>query len=209
MTTEKVLIIKAESLNLPQRKYIRAANPEDFLPGDYSFISRHQAEKDPVYKQLIPYVTVVCAGFILTLERTTAQSEARLHGMLSLGVGGHINPEDEGPDLAQTISRAMARELAEEMWLEPDLPPLLAGFINDDSNAVGSVHLGIHYLLPVAVRPQVRETDKMRALWLQPSQLEALRPRLETWSQILLPSLANSLRRLKMNAPNKDTGARE
>lgn len=196
MASEQVLAVKAELLNLSAKEYISDKEEIATFLGasaNYSFIERSLAEKDSSYKQLIPYVTVICRGYILALERTAAQSEARLHGKLSLGVGGHINPVDEGRDLAQTISQAMARELEEELWLQHTNPPLLAGLINDDTNSVGSVHLGIHYILTVQSRPGVRETDKMKALWVQPLQLEALRPRLETWSQILLPALASAV----------------
>jgi len=211
MAIEQVLVVKAELLNLPAKEYIcNEQEIEAFLgaAANYTFLDRPQAEKDACYKQLIPYVTIICRGDVLALERTTAQSEARLHGKLSLGVGGHINPADEGRDLAETISQAMARELQEELWLKPAAAPLLAGLINDDTNSVGSVHLGIHCILQVQYRPRVRETDKMKALWVKPSQLEALRPRLETWSQILLPALAKAVHFQETTAPIADNTAR-
>lgn len=193
MTNEKVLVVATKDLVLAQADYVEVGG--GFRPflregAGYRFIDRPQAEGNPAYKQLIPYVTIANDGHLLLLERTKAQGESRLHGMLSLGVGGHINPVDEGPDLEKTIARALARELGEELWLQVETQPELLGFINDNSNPVGSVHLGFHYLLSVETRPQVRETDKMRALWLKPFQVETLRPRLETWSQILLPRLA-------------------
>ncbi len=208
---EKVLVVETKRLSLPTEEYIK--NPEEvaaFLgaAATYSFIDRDLAENDSGYKQLIPYVTLICRDEYLVLERTKAQSEARLHGKLSLGVGGHINPVDKGADLAATISRALARELGEEMWVEMDRPPVLAGLINDDTNSVGSVHLGLHYLLPVENRPRVRETDKMRARWLPLAQLADLRLRLETWSQILLPQLANFPLPLAMTATPGTTKAR-
>lgn len=211
MTTEQVLVVPAKMLNLSAREYI--SNKEEiagFLKAavNYRFIQRPVAEEDASYKQLIPYVSVICNGYILVLERTTAQGEARLHGKMSLGVGGHINPVDRGKDLLETISQAMARELGEELWLQPEIPPLLAGLINDDTNSVGSVHLGIHYILPVKSRPKVRETDKMNALWIQPHQLEDLAPRLETWSQILLPHLTNPDHLQASKAPTPDSTAR-
>ncbi|HOC06237.1 MAG: NUDIX domain-containing protein [Bacillota bacterium] len=204
MTTELVLVVKAQDLNLSAREYISDAREIDaFLEAakGFSFMPRPAAEQDAAYKQLIPYVSVICNEHILTLERTTAQGETRLHGKMSLGVGGHINPEDRGEDLLATISQAMARELREELWLQSKVPPVLAGLINDDTNSVGSVHLGIHYILPVQTRPRVRETDKMIARWLQPHQLEDLAPRLETWSQILLPHLARAGQLPASNAP--------
>lgn len=194
---EKVLVVKTELLSLPKAQYL--ADPRrvqallEICQENYRFLDRGQAEADPSYKQLIPYVTILCQDAVLVLERTSAQSEERLHGKLSLGVGGHINPEDQGGALAEVIARAMARELREELWLKTDAQPVLLGLINDDTNSVGSVHLGLHYLLRVPTRPRVRETDKMTAAWRHPAQLEALRPRLETWSQILLPALLKAV----------------
>lgn len=211
MAIEQVLVVKAELFNLQAKEYISNKQEIEAFMGaaaNYTFLDRPQAERDASYKQLIPYVTIICQGHILALERTAAQSEARLHGKLSLGVGGHMNPADEGRDLAETISQAMARELQEELWLQPTATPLLAGLINDDTNSVGSVHLGIHCILPVRSRPRVRETDKMKAFWVQPLQLEALRPRLETWSQILLPELAKVVHFQEITAPTADNTAR-
>lgn len=195
MPTEQVLVVKATLLNLPQTKYLtdesQIAKLLTVCQHNYLFIDRPVAELDSSYKQLIPYVTVISAGKVLCLERTNAQSETRLHGKISLGVGGHINPVDQGETLIHVISRAMARELKEELWLQTEAQPTLQGLINDNDNPVGSVHLGLHYLLHVNSKPRVRETDKMKALWLEITQLEAFRPRMETWSQILLPALAS------------------
>lgn len=194
--TEKVLVVKAELLNLPGTKYLTDPGHIQRLlkvcQDNYFFLNRVEAETDPSHKQLIPYVTLLSSGSVLVLERTAAQSEKRLHGKLSLGVGGHINLVDTSSSLAKIIARAMVRELQEELWLDTMTQPVLRGIINDNSNSVGSVHLGLHYFLPVQERPRVRETDKMVANWLAPAQLEALRPRLETWSQILLPTLTKA-----------------
>ena len=193
---ERVLVVETELLPLPETQYI--ADPQriqallEISQENYRFLARAEAEADPGYKQLIPYVTILCQDEVLVLERTSAQSEERLHGKLSLGVGGHIDWDDRGGTLAEVIARAMARELREELWLETTAQPVLQGLINDDTNAVGSVHLGLHYLLSVPTRPRVRETEKMTAAWRKPAQLEALRPRLETWSQILLPALVRA-----------------
>lgn len=194
MQNEQILVVPTELLKLPRSNYISDPNLIRELltvcASNYRFMSRKEAENDPSCKQLIPYITIVNQASVLCLERTTAQGEARLHGKISLGAGGHINPVDKDNTLDDIIARAMARELREELWLDPADLPTLKGLINDDSNPVGTVHLGLHYILQVNTRPRVRETDKMKASWLEVSQLEALRPRMETWSQILLPALA-------------------
>ena len=196
MQEEQVLVVATRLLNLPKNNYLGDPHAVRSVlavcSSNYRFMPRAAAEKNPEFKQLIPYVTIVCAGGVLGLERTAAQRETRLHGKISLGVSGHINPVDQGKTLEAIIARAMARELKEELWLETSNQPVLKGLINDDANSVGSVHLGLHYLLEVETKPAVRETDKMKAFWSSPIHLEALRPRMETWSQILLPVLTNT-----------------
>ncbi|HPZ90539.1 MAG TPA: NUDIX domain-containing protein [Bacillota bacterium] len=198
MDTEKVLVVSADLLPLPPTSYVTGAGQIqsilDICSKNCRFMPRKQAEVNPAYKQLIPYVTVICRREILYLERTSAQSEARLHGKGSLGVGGHINPTDQGRDLGATIANALTRELQEELWLSDPGNPWLAGLINDDSTSVGSVHLGLHYILHVEHKPEIRETDKMTARWLSYPRLKSLSQRMETWSRILLPSLASAAR---------------
>ena len=63
-----------------------------------TYLDRPMAEDDPGYKQLIPYVVVRDADTVFLMERTDAGGDARLHGKASIGVGGHLNPVDEGED---------------------------------------------------------------------------------------------------------------
>jgi predicted NUDIX family phosphoesterase len=187
------MVIESNKLDLPQEKYINNTHVLQKLLAicneNHRFIDRAKAEVDPSYKQFIPYITVVWEEKFLCLERTPAQTEGRLHGKLSLGVGGHVNLVDRIGGFEQIIAQAMKRELYEELWIQTTNSPRLQGMINDDSNPVGAVHLGIHYILKVKTQPRVREYEKMKARWCNLDQLEGLRQRMETWSQILLPAL--------------------
>ena len=63
------------------------------------FVEREYAERTPSLKQVIPYSIVVRhrpgdEPEVLCLRRTTRGGEPRLHDKLSIGVGGHIDPED-------------------------------------------------------------------------------------------------------------------
>ncbi|MTI96856.1 MAG: hypothetical protein FH749_15510 [Firmicutes bacterium] len=190
---EQVLAVPTTALALPAENYITDNEMNRIIcvcAKHHRFIDRDQAEADPGYRQLIPYVTICKGTDILTLERTRAQSEKRLHGKLSIGVGGHINPQDQRDDLHKTIEAGRDRELVEELWIKPPFTARLSGLINDDSNAVGAVHLGLHYIFSTDQAPKVRETEKMRALWLSGTQLAREANRLETWSRIALPFLA-------------------
>jgi len=131
----------------------------------------------------------------LCLTRLSTQTERRLHGLASIGVGGHVNPKDQpGNSFPCLIKNACVRELNEELVL-PDLPLPLEplGVLNDDSTAVGSVHLGIVYRLDsTGLEPTVRETSAMAGSFEPLARLVAASRdgsrSFETWSTLLLQS---------------------
>ena len=65
-----------------------------FENGRPRFIPRGEAENDPSFKQIIPYVIMSCEGKYLNYVRGKRAGEKRLVGNLSIGIGGHINPVD-------------------------------------------------------------------------------------------------------------------
>lgn len=152
-----------------------------------TFMDRPLAEESPAFKQLIPYVVVRDGARTFLMERTDAGGDARLHRKASIGVGGHLNPVDDGPD---PLSAGLRREWAEE--LDADWEPVfrLVGLLNDDSNAVGSVHLGVVFTVEAAGRPiAVREHDKLTARMADADELLAARERMETWSRLVADHL--------------------
>jgi predicted NUDIX family phosphoesterase len=171
------LPLPAEQLTV---SYLRTARARGF------FVERREAETCPAWKQVIPYTVVAFEGRFLLLERLATQGEERLHGKLSIGVGGHINPEDGGADL---ILNAALRELAEEVDVGPGVGLTPLGLLNDDSNPVGAVHVGVVFGVRAACPPRVRETDKMRATLTPLADLRDLchtpRP-IESWSREIL-----------------------
>jgi predicted NUDIX family phosphoesterase len=145
------------------------------------------AEESPDWKQLIPYVVVREGDHVFLMERTDAGGDPRLHRKASIGVGGHLNPVDEGAD---PLAVGLRREWAEE--LEADWQPefRLVGMLNDDSNPVGSVHLGVVFVVEAGGRPvQVRELDKLSGRMVPPAEVAAAWDRLETWSQLVAAEL--------------------
>jgi len=151
------------------------------------FLDRPVAEDSPAWKQLIPYVVVRDGERVFLMERTDAGGDPRLHRKASIGVGGHLNPVDEGGD---PLSLGLLREWAEE--LEADWQPdfRLVGLLNDDSNPVGSVHLGVVFEVEADGRPlAVRETDKLSGRFVAPDEVAAAWDRLETWSQLVAAEL--------------------
>jgi predicted NUDIX family phosphoesterase len=162
------------------------------LAASGTFVDRETAERDPATKQLIPYCVVRQGDLVLCVQRKPAQGERRLHGRLSIGLGGHVNPGSDATGPGGLFHAALARELDEELTGAAALAPRFLGLCNDDRDEVGRVHAGLVYLAdvpPGSRTPAVREISKMAggfrsladlgALWQDPA-------RLESWSRILI-----------------------
>jgi len=114
------------------------------------YLNRSDAEQDRRYKQLIPYVLVICDGKVLRYRRGRGGQETRLHGLYSVGVGGHISEEDHGLFSSRVgYQEGMRRELLEEVAID-EAKDVAVAVINDDSTEVGYVHFGVVHVMPVA-----------------------------------------------------------
>ena len=114
------------------------------------YLNRSDAEHDKRYKQLIPYVLLICNGRILRYRRGRGGQETRLHGLYSVGVGGHISEEDHGLfSTGPGYDEGMRRELIEEVAVE-EVNESAVAVINDDSTEVGCVHFGVVHVMHVA-----------------------------------------------------------
>jgi predicted NUDIX family phosphoesterase len=154
------------------------------------FIERPIAEEDPDSKQLIPYVVVRDRGRVFLMERTDAGGDARLHRKASLGVGGHLNPVDTGDD---PLMVGLRREWAEELVADWEPEFRLVGLLNDDSNPVGSVHLGVVFEVEADGRAiDVRERHKLSGRMVAPGEVLDAWDRLETWSRLVAERLLAS-----------------
>ena len=166
-----------------------------FVPGVPRFMPRSQTEKDPAYKQLIPYVLMTYDGKYLSYVRGRRAGETRLVGHRSIGIGGHINPADDMPlfntDFYETYLAAVKREVAEEVSVETSYTNRVVALLNDESNEVGRVHLGIvHCWILDAPKVSKREQMVTQMAFLTPAELQEVRDTLETWSGLCLSHLA-------------------
>jgi len=172
-------------------RYLR----ELFVPGVLRFMSRSQAESEPAYKQLIPYVIMSHNGRYLSYVRGKRAGETRLLGNRSIGIGGHINPVDnEVPlfdtDYRELYRRGVEREVAEEVMIEANHTDRIVALLNDDSNEVGQVHLGIvHYWALDSAKIEKREQMITQMSFMTIDQLRQVRDTLETWSSLCLDGL--------------------
>jgi predicted NUDIX family phosphoesterase len=173
-----------------------------FAPGVPRFLPRPLAEKDPTHKQLIPYVIMTCAGRYLTYVRGKRAGETRLVGNRSIGIGGHINPADDAiplfsSDFREAYRAAVEREVAEEINIETGHSDRIVALLNDDSNEVGQVHLGIvHGWVLDAPKVSRREQMITQMEFMTPEELRAVRDQMETWSQLCLDRLEEMMSRL-------------
>ncbi len=151
-----------------------------------SYLPREQAENDPSYKQLIPYVVLRWGDQLFHYVRGRSGTEARLRSLRSVGVGGHICCED-GALPPDAYRAGMRRELEEEVVLDTACTERTLGLINDDRTPVGRVHLGVVHLLDLR-EPRVRRREEALAEcgFAPLAELRDQRAAFETWSQFLL-----------------------
>ena len=148
------------------------------------FVLRSVAEEDPTHKQVIPYLVLRDGGRWFLMRRTRAGGDTRLHDRWSIGVGGHLNPGDAGVD--GCLRREWAEELAADFV--PDFEPV--GLLNDDTTAVGAVHVGFVYAADAAGRSvAIRETEKLVGAFAATDEVAAVRDDLETWSRLVFDAL--------------------
>jgi predicted NUDIX family phosphoesterase len=176
---------------------IDAYLPLFLKPENHLFLPRAEAEENPNYKQIIPYIILTCGPRILYYCRGNGSGETRLFKKRSLGIGGHINDEDsDGVDFdTAAYERALRRELEEELSLPSSLEvvPLKAvALINDDSNPVGAVPLGIvhHYILSSENVVPREEAIAELSFSTHQELLERIEE-FETWSQIVIREWGN------------------
>jgi predicted NUDIX family phosphoesterase len=189
---EEVLVCRRDLLpELPLRGLVGDERRVQWLPSSLEFLSRKKAETDQKYKQIIPYSLLRYGKMLFRYRRSTSTSEERLHDLFSIGIGGHINRQDVSPlqtDLRVAIERAREREAKEEFEFSQQGQPILVGMLNDDTNDVGRVHLGIVYEYTLK-SPNVQQKEKhshVHCEFVAVSELIRQRREYETWSQIII-----------------------
>jgi predicted NUDIX family phosphoesterase len=188
---ERVLVIPTEVLRRAGLFQGFSPRVEHYLPGlldpaHFRYLPRSQAENDPSFKQLIPYVVLRWGDQVFHYTRGQGGGEVRLRALRSVGVGGHICAED-GVVTGDDYRLGMLREVHEEVHLDGPYTERRLGLINDDRTPVGQVHLGIVHVFdlqgPYVRRPEeVLTEDGFAPL----PQLRRQVAGFETWSQFLL-----------------------
>lgn len=210
---EKVLVVPASILvRMGFKEGINGSSSTEqklkaiFDFGDAYFCDRARAEKDESLRQIIPYVIFKHDRAVFSYVRGKGADEKRLKGNRSIGIGGHINPVDTtSVDVSLDFNayrRALAREINEEIEFfavgAHDQPKPIA-FINDNSNPVGRVHLGIVHLCELPSKCVRRKEEQISESGFLPlTELDrhsipqtggGKREQLESWSLLCVDYL--------------------
>lgn len=143
-----------------------------------------ELEEDVGLRQVIPYVlmTNTVTGKMMVMERMKSQDEARLHGNICLGAGGHMEPVDKS-----SIEIAAHREIEEETGFKPEDYTLnFAGIIcvtDPNEPTVHHVHIGVVYHGYTTRENFGGEIDKQNSKWMGPDEIAELLPRMEVWAK--------------------------
>jgi predicted NUDIX family phosphoesterase len=194
-------LVRFQDAPAAESSYVSRLAFEASIAREGFFVERAVAERTPSWKQIIPYTLVQCGERLLLTRRTKNGGEARLHDKHSIGIGGHINPVDleESPRLGEVrnpLPAGARREIGEELDVRGayDLRPV--GVLNDDSNSVGAVHVGVVHVMRVEGTVEVREREQLEGRLVTPGELREIAERgahLETWTKLLLPHLEELL----------------
>lgn len=209
MTTSAIryaLCIQQDLLPLTYREAYRTATQ----PGVYPVVEelfahtsiladRADCETDESLKQFLPYLVVTNPkGELFSYYRGGAGHEARLHGNISIGLGGHVDelpPYVGGVYLHALLEREAHRELKEEIGVSVSAHIDFSGVIIDPTNPVGRVHLGL------LAHVRLSETDwlylELEEGMIEKGEFRSLmdlrRPetydRLENWSRAVVDHL--------------------
>lgn len=151
------------------------------------------AELNKDYKQPIPYIVIKKGDKYFATERLSGAGEARLHGKISMGIGGHMNPIVGHENFDELLKENTLRELNEELTVKDNGLPInieMLGLINDDENEVGEVHIGLlgQIVLDESQDVEVLEVEQLKGSWHTLDELleEETFSRVEAWGKIVI-----------------------
>lgn len=150
------------------------------------------AEINLDYVQPIPYIVIRRGDQFYVTSRLSGAGETRLHGKLAMGAGGHMNPlsRHEVESFNNVLKVNTERELEEELNITGEYELNITGLINDDSDDVNYVHIGILGFLDLEETGEVtiREVEQLAGEWMTLDQLrkQDVYDRLENWGKIVV-----------------------
>lgn len=190
--SESILVVKRSMLFTKETNAwhgMNTTNIEDFINtinNHKEFLPRPYMETDPTYKQIIPYIVFCHDNKVFLMQRKTTASEQRLQGKLSLGIGGHIRKEDM---TSNSLFDWAKREFYEEVHYTGTCRITPLGMVNDDSDDVGKVHLGLVLLLTGDSNNISVKSELKSGILVSLDECMKQYDQLESWSQIVVKHL--------------------
>lgn len=188
---EQILVVPRTELfkNVAAWSGLKAVNFDEYLTliqEKKEFQPRSIMETDPTYKQIIPYLVYTHENKFFLMQRTAQATEKRLQNKYSLGIGGHIRQEDMTTD---SLFDWATREFHEEVSYDGKLTIEPLGVLNDDSNAVGKVHVGFVFLLHgehsnISVKSELKSGNLLSL-----DECEQYFSSMESWTQMVFTHL--------------------
>lgn len=192
---ENILVVKRDHLFPADFAAWQGMREVDFthyiqlIQDKKEFLPRSRMETDPRYKQIIPYLVFTADNRYFLMQRRPNASEQRLQNKFTLGIGGHIRHEDIGSNSIMDWAR---REFHEEVEYNDTFSIEPLGILNDDSNAVGQVHIGFVLLLKGS-SPDIKiksELKSGRLVTLEECLMH--KEQLESWSAYVVDYLTRA-----------------
>jgi predicted NUDIX family phosphoesterase len=165
----------------------------------------NELENNSELKQIIPYIWIVNPQRreVFLYQRGShdvpegEHVETRYLGKFSGGVGGHIDKETEH-GATDPIIAAMMRELREEVVMNTYPTPRFVGYLNDDSDSIGRVHLGLVALAETTSNVEARANEGLlsgRFYSVGDAQrlMDDSRVKVESWTRLSWPFVKDYL----------------
>lgn len=206
---ELVLAVSREALDVGTESGIFPIDLNSIDSEAYALLPRHIAdnksdssvELGKLFPQILGYVQLVNEqGEILSYARKG--KEKGLHGLRSIGVGGHVSHEElvtaiyrsdeptQLPKLTELIQLGLRRELIEEVGIDIGTYMEANQLLVSDSNITSQVHVGLPMQLNVKESDiTLDESEFLDARWISIDELKATVDIYEPWSQLIIQQL--------------------
>ena len=203
---ELVLAVSREALDVGTTSGIFPIDLNSIDSEAYALLPRHIAdnksdssvELGKLFPQILGYVQLVNEqGGILSYARKG--KEKGLHGLRSIGVGGHVSHEElvtaiyrsddptQLPKLTELIQLGLRRELLEEVGIDIGTYMEANQLLVSDSNITSQVHVGLPMQLNVVESDiTLDESEFLDARWISIEELKATVDIYEPWSQLII-----------------------
>ena len=203
---ELVLAVSREALDVGTTSGIFPIDLNSIDSEAYALLPRHIADNKSdssvalgkLFPQILGYVQLINEqGEILSYARKG--KEKGLHGLRSIGVGGHVSHEElvtaiyrsdeptQLPKITELIQLGLRRELLEEVGIDIGTYMEANQLLVSDSNITSQVHVGLPMQLNVAESDiSLDESEFLDARWISVEELKATVDIYEPWSQLII-----------------------